>query len=366
MRRLSAVLFACLFASQSALLVLSPTLVEVAREFGVSTATAGQLRSISGLTGGLTALVLATARRRPGLRALLSAGTALVAAGSALSAGAPSFTVLAAAQVVLGIGIGLLVAAGIAAAGPRPRVLAWAIAGMPAAWIAGMPVVAALPGWRITWLVLPGGAALVALALVRTQPPDAPSHRAARQRPALARFALGELLANAAWAAVLTYSGALLLESYGVSPSTVALGLGLMATAMLPGTFTARRHATAAGLAGLTLIQATAVLALCELRLSAGLTLALLAFMAFVNGRRSVAASTVGMDNPTADRLTAMSLRAAANQLGYLLGAGLGGLALAFGGFTALGATLAALFASAALVHCPSPFSPPVAHASRK
>ena len=366
MRRLSAVLFACLFASQSALLVLSPTLVEVAREFGVSTATVGQLRSISGLTGGITALVLATAPRRPGLRSLLSSGTALIAAGSALSACAPSFLVLAAAQVVLGIGIGLLVAVGIAAAGPRPRVLAWAIAGMPTAWIVGMPVVAALNGWRVAWLVLPGGAALVALALVRTQPPDAPSHRDAQRRPALARFAVGELLANAAWAAVLTYSGALLLESYGVSPSTVALGLGLMATAMLPGTFTARRRFTAAGLAGLTVIQATAVLALCELRLSAGLTLALLSSMAFVNGRRSVAASTVGMDSTTADRLTAMSLRAAANQLGYLLGAGLGGLALAVGGFAALGPTLAALFASAALIHCPSPFLPPVAYASRK
>ena len=38
------VLFACLFASQAALLVLSPTLVDIAREFDVSTATAGQLR----------------------------------------------------------------------------------------------------------------------------------------------------------------------------------------------------------------------------------------------------------------------------------------------------------------------------------
>src|SRR5262245_48313367 len=59
------VLFACLFASQAALLVLSPTLVDIAHEFGVSTATAGQLRSLSGLTGGITAVLLATAPRRP-------------------------------------------------------------------------------------------------------------------------------------------------------------------------------------------------------------------------------------------------------------------------------------------------------------
>jgi Flavin reductase like domain len=52
--------------------------------------------------------------------------------------------------------------------------------------------------------------------------------------------------------------------------------------------------------------------------------------------------------------------------LGYHVGAGLCGLALAVGGFAALGPTLAALFASAALIHCPAPFSPPVAYASRR
>jgi hypothetical protein len=85
------------------MLVLSPILPEVAREFGVSTATAGQLRAVSGATGGITALLLAAAWRRPGLRTLLSAGTALIAAGSAASAAAPTFAVLAAAQAVVGV-----------------------------------------------------------------------------------------------------------------------------------------------------------------------------------------------------------------------------------------------------------------------
>jgi DHA1 family inner membrane transport protein len=371
----STVLFACLFASQSAMLVLSPTLIDVAREFGVSTATAGQLRSISGATGGLTALVLATAARRPGLRELLSAGAALVAVGSGLSAAAPSFNVLAVAQAVLGVGIGLLVAVGIAAAGEwpappeRPQVLAWAIAGMPAAWIAGMPVIGAVAdtGWRPAWIAVPGAAGLLALALVRIRPPDVPSRRtggaaSAWRRPEVARFAAGELLANAAWAGVLTYSGALLLESYAISPTVAALGLGQMATAMLPGTFTARRraaHTTPALLAGLTAFQTTAVLVLGILRLSVGVTLALLAAMAFVNGRRSMAASALGMDTAPEDRVAAMSMRAAANQLGHLLGAAAGGLALALGGFSALALTLAALFATAALIHFTPPISTP-------
>jgi predicted MFS family arabinose efflux permease len=366
----SLVLFACLFASQSGLLVLSPILVDVAREFDVSTATAGQLRSISGAMGGVTALLLATAARRPGLRELLSLGAALLALASALSAAAPSFFVLAAAQAVLGVGTGLLVAVGIAAAGEwpaaahRPQVLAWAIAGMPAAWIAGMPVVGAVAdsGWRAAWIAVPTAAGLIALALVRLRPPDAPSRRsgdavAAWRRPDVARFAAGELLANAAWASVLTYSGALLLESYAISPAVVALGLGLMATAMLPGTFTARRRtadATLRLLAGLTAFQGAAVIALGALRVGVAVTLALLAVMAFVNGRRSMFASALGMDTAPEDRVAVMSMRAAANQLGYLLGAAAGGLALALGGFLALALALAGMFLTAALIHFPA------------
>ena len=362
----SPVLFLCLFTSQAAMLVLSPILPEVAREFGVSTATAGQLRAISGATGGLTAVLLAITPRRPGARDLLSAGAALVALGSAASAAAPAFAVLAGAQAVLGVGIGLLVAVGIAAAGVwpeplrRPHVLAWAIAGMPAAWIAGMPAVGAVASlhWRAAWIAVPTFVALVALALVRLRPPDAPSRptrgSAAWRRPAVARFAAGELLANAAWASVLTYGGALLLTSYDLSPAVVALGLGATAAAMLPGTFTARRHAaraTSALLTSLTAFQGIAVLVLGAVRPAALMTLALLSVMAFVNGWRSMAASALGMDTAPEDKIAVMAVRAAANQFGYLLGASTGGLALAVSGFTGLGVALAGLFAAAVLVH---------------
>ena len=361
--RPSPVLFLCLFASQAAMLVLSPILPEIAREFGVSTPAAGQLRSISGATGGLTAIALALAPRRPGLRDLLSAGAALVSAGSALSAAAPTFAVLCVAQAILGVGVGLLVAAGIAAAGEwadpgrRAHVLAWAIAGMPAAWIAGMPVVGLVAelDWRAAWLAVPMLAGLVTLVAVRMRPADPPSRRSS-ERVGIARFAVGELLANAAWAGVLTYSGTLLLGSYALSPGVVALGLGAMAVAMIPGTFSARRYSALASpalLAALTAFQGGAVLVLCAVRPAPAVTLAVLAAMAFVNGNRSMVASTVGMDSVPEDKLAVMSMRAAANQLGYLLGAAAGGLALAAGGFPGLGAALAGMFAASMLIHSP-------------
>jgi MFS transporter, DHA1 family, inner membrane transport protein len=352
LRRPSVVLFAALFASQAALLVLSPILPELARELGVSIAAAGQLRTVSGATGGLTAIVLVLLARRPGLRTLLSAGAALVTAGSALSAAAPSFTVLAGAQSVIGVGVGLLIAAGIAAAGEwsapaeRPRTLAWTIAGMPVAWVLGMPLagVAASVDWRVAWLALPATSGLIALLLLQRVAPDRPTVRrcgaGAWRRPEVARFTAGELLAMAAWAGVLTYAGALLIESYGAARGTVSAGLGLAAAAMVPGTFVGRRgvaRATPAGLAALTIAQAALLAALGVLRPAAGLSLAILTVMAFLNGWRSVMASGLGMESAPEDKLTVMSLRAAANQFGYLLGAALGGLALAAGGFAALG-----------------------------
>ena len=174
------------------------------------------------------------------------------------------------------------------------------------------------------------------------------------RRPDVARFAAGELLAYAAWASVLTYAGALLLGSYDLSPAVVALALAAMAVAMLPGTFLSRRHAaraTRGRLIALTAFQGGAVLVLGAVRPTVALTVSVLAVMAFVNGWRSMIASAVGMDTAPEDKLAVMSMRAAANQFGYLLGAVAGGLALALAGFSGLGIALAAMFAAAVLIH---------------
>ena len=310
--------------------------------------------------------LLAVAPRRPGLRDLLALGAALVTLASLASAAAPSFAVLLGAQAALGIGVGTLVAAGITAAGEwpepwrRPHVMAWAIAGMPSAWIAGMPIVGVVShaGWRATFLAVPAIAGLAALALVLLRPRDVPSRRtgdaaAAWRRPDVARFTAGELLANGAWASVLIYGGALLLESYSITAAVVAFGLGLTAVAMLPGTFAARRYAARATplmLAGLTAFQGCAVLVLGVFRPAPVFTLAVFAVMAFVNGLRSMVASAVGMGTVPDDKLTVMSMRAAANQFGYLCGAAVGGMALAVGGFEVLGLALMAMFGAAIAV----------------
>src|SRR5262249_41469600 len=90
--------------------------------------------------------------------------------------------------------------------------------------------------------------------LPRPPPPDPPpgAGRLARSGPIAAplrRFALGELVFHAAWGGTLVYAGALLVDSYGTSSTSLGLALALGATAFLPGTFLAKSVRPAAAAA---------------------------------------------------------------------------------------------------------------------
>jgi len=89
-------------------------------------------------------------------------------------------------------------------------------------------------------------------------------------------------------------------------------------------------------------------------RPSPGASTAILCILAFLAGARTIIGSARGLDVCSQRQVFAMRIRAAATQFGYLLGAVTGGLALAAGGYAALGATFAALFVLAALPHAMS------------
>ena len=361
-------LFLSMFAAQAGLLALAPILPQVSHQFGVSTATAGQLRLVSGIAGGLTAIALAPLARRLDLRGLLSLGLSLLATGSLASAAAPSFTVLAGAQVAIGSALGIVVSAAVAAAaewaadGNRARVLSWALVGQPAAWVAGMPVIGAVADidWRLTWLAVPFTASVLALGAVRRRRPAPPASalsvtwRPVWRDPAVAGWAIGELFAFAAWSGTLVFSGALFLESYEIGPGTVGLLLAAGATAYFPGNFLTRRWAARAArplLVGLALLLAAGVASFGAVRPGVAFSGVLFAALVFLAGGRTMAGSAIGLDAAPEHKLAVTSIRAAATQFGYLLGAGAAGAALAAGGYAALGAAQATLFVAAAVPH---------------
>ena len=294
-------LFVAMFAGQAAFLVLAPILPEMSREFGVATATAGQLRLVSGSRAALVALTLAPLARRLDLRSLLSVGLGLLAADlwqARLPRASPS---IAAAQLAVGAGLGIVVSAAIAAAAEweaperGARAVSWALLGQPAAWVVGMPVAGAVAGidWRLAWLAVPFlprwseswrsvvGQPAAAAAGLRA------GWRHVWRQPAVAAWAFGELFAFAAWGGTLVFSGALFIESYGASAATVGVVLAAGAAAYFPGSFLVRRNLDDAArplLIGLALALALGVAAFGTLRPGIVFSAALFAVLVFLAG----------------------------------------------------------------------------------
>jgi predicted MFS family arabinose efflux permease len=327
LRATSFLLFLCVFAAQSGLIALSPVLVEVANDLDVSTAAAGQLRTVAGLAAGFTALALPLAARRHSLRRLLVGGAGLLAAGSLASAAAPSFALLALAQVPVGIAVATLLTGATAAAaewvsGPdRTRVLAWTLTGNPAAWIVGMPAIGLLGGssWRYGLLALPLPAALAAAFAANRGPrsqPDGGSAgglRSALADPELRRWALGELAANSAWLGILVYSGALFTESYGTSPAATGAILALAAAAFVAGNLTFRGVAgedVRGALVQLALGMALLAGLLGSVRTSAPVSALLFAAASFLGGGRTLLGNVHGLNTARERRVAAMAARA--------------------------------------------------------
>ena len=361
----STALFMCVFTSQAAVLVLSPILVDVARDFDVSTAVAGQLRIVAAPVAALVAVVVARAGARLSYRLLLGGGAGLVAAGSVASAVASSFQALAIAQIPLWVGVATLVAGGIGAAGAwsapeeRTRLVARSLAGAPAAWIVGMPTIGCVAetNWRLAFLAVPLPAAVATMGLLVTIPGgvaetrSAPSLLGLLRAPRAGWWATGELFAMSAWAGTLVFSGALFVEEYGLSARLTGIVLATVAAAYLAGNILggrmrgacARRalawsNVAAAGAVALTWLVTPNLL----------VTVALFGLAAAIVAARTVVGTTYGFALGGERKLEVGAARAALTHVGYLAGSLLGGVALAVGGDAAVGIAFGTLFLAAA------------------
>jgi predicted MFS family arabinose efflux permease len=363
--RVSVTLFAALFAGQAALIAMSPVLAKAASDLHVSTAAAGQLRTVTGLAAGVTALTLGAVTARVALGRLLLGASAVLAAGSLASALAPGYPLLVAAQVPVGVAVAVLTSVGTLAAAEwvhpdlRTRALSWALVGQPAAWIVGMPLVGLLGerSWRYGWLALPLAAAVAAGLLTapragRRRAPSrpAPVRTAIRDR-AIARWLASELLANTAWAGTLVFAGALFTESYHASTALTGCLLAVAAAAYVAGNLACRRFVGREPRAVLVLFASS--LALVDglfgvARVDVLGSAALLAGAGFLAGGRTLVTSAFALSTPPDLRPAVTSLRAATMQLGYFVGSLVGGAALATGGYSALGLAMGLCFFGAA------------------
>jgi len=355
-------LFAAMFAAQAGLLSLGPVLAPVARELDVSIAAAGQLRTLSGLAGGAAAVAVALLGPRLELRRTLITGHVMLAVGAIASAATPNLVVLAVGQAAVGAATGLLISAALAASaawtepGRRAGALAVASLGQPMSWVAGMPLGGLLAelDWRYSLVGVPLSASLVGVAALARLPRPARSTSPGRPLRSLPAWAVPELISYAAWSGVLVFAGALLVESYSVSPGVVGLLLGAAALAALPGNVLARpwlARQTRELLVVLGVAAALLTVLFGTVRPGVATSTAILALLVLVACTRTVAGSALALQSAGERRLSAMGVRAATGQFGYLVGAAVGGAALAARGYELLAISLAALFALGTVPH---------------
>ncbi len=247
------------------------------------------------------------------------------------------------------------------------------------AWIVGNPLIGLLAdagGWRLAYLV-PGTVALIALAAGLAAPRTArrPGHEAGPleglatvlREPSARRWVIAELAAYSAWTAELTFAGAFYIEMYGVDEAAVGSLLAVgsvvflassLSTDRLVSRLPRRRVLVSAGLGmGVLFVPVLGVSP------SVGFTLALFCVLALFAGVRSTGSSALGLLQLPNRPGAMMGARTASAQLGYLIGALVGGAVLAVSSFGTLGLVLCAGMTLSALLL--SRVSDPKALASR-
>ena len=359
-------------ASQALLVVLSPTIVAIGRDLGASVAAVGQARSLTALVAIAASLAITTRMEALGVRRLAAAGAAAGVAACTVVATASSLAVFLAAHVLVGVALACLLSAGFAgvAAFPaerRPWAVGWVAGANALAWVVVNPAAGFLTS-RISWRAAEAVPGVLALASLAVTPALAmvPAGRSVPRLGALladtsARRWIGaELIAYSAWTGLLTFVGAFFVQDLGVGEASVGWMLAAgaaayFAAATRSGRLVARvrRRRLVAGAAAAMALQLPVLLELP----SASAAVAVFCLVGVTAGVRTPASSGLGLDQLPGHPGAMMGARSAATQLGYLLGAVVGGPVIAGGGYGALGLVLAGgLLVSGALalrVHDP-------------
>jgi predicted MFS family arabinose efflux permease len=363
--RLAPLLLATM-ASQALLVVLAPTIAAIAADMVSSVGVVGQARTVTAAVAIGASFAIARRIDTLGVRRMLRVGAVL--AGAACLAVATSSTLAAflAAHGLVGIAFACLLSAGFAgvAAFPperRPWAMGYVAGANALAWIVVNPVVGALThalSWRAAQGV-PAIIALAALASTRGWLPSPGGQGAAGMRTVVGqaparRWLVAEVTAFASWTALLTFLGAFFIERHGAGEAAVgwflAAGAGAYFVASSRGGALARRVPRRRLVAVSALVMAALLPVQLAVSPSLAFTVGVFCALGLAGGIRTPASSELALaqlpDTPGA----MMAARTAATQLGYLVGAVVGGLVIANAGYGPLGVLLAAGMGLSALL----------------
>ena len=353
-------------ASQALLVVLSPTIVVIGEDLGAPVGVIGQARSIAAAVAIAASIAMVGRIDALGVRRLIGIGAALAIAASAAVASAPTVAVFLAAHVLVGLAFASLLSAGFGGLGTFPAERRAAAIGRVAganalAWIVVNPLVGAVTDW-LSWRAAQAVPAAIALAALRAAPRaglatdrrTAPQLRTLLADRSARRWIGAELIAYGAWTALLTFIGAFFIDRLGVGEAAAGWLLAIGAAAHF--TASSRSGALAARIparrlvAGSALLMATLLFAQLQITGSLVLAVGIFCLVGLAAGIRSPASTGLGLAQLPHHPGAIMAARTAATQLGYLLGAVVGGAVIAGAGYSSLGIVLALAMASSALL----------------
>lgn len=347
-------------AAQASIMVLAPIMVEIGRDLDASVSAIGQARTVMAAVAAVASLRVGPLIDRIGVRPLLTWGALLAVTGHGITSAAGGLPVFYAGHVFIGLGVACLLSAGFAGAGAwfseadAPWALGYVIGSQSIAWIVGNPIIGLLTdavSWRLAYAV-PGFAALAALAAAliarvgrgEEQREAAPSGMTTVARdPSARRWTIAEFVAYSAWTAELTYIGAFYVKTYDVQESLVGFLLAIGSIAFLISTLGTERLVRRLGgrrrrmviIAALAMGSLVAVIM--NVTPAVAFTVAMFFLMALCAGIRSTGSSALALGLLPSQPGAMMAARTTSAQLGYTVGAMIGGLVLAVAGFGALG-----------------------------
>ena len=353
-------------------LVMSPVLEQMAREFGITTGTAGLVVAAYGAPGIAVALLAGPYSDRIGRKPFLVIGPFVMGLSTLAAAVAPSFALIVAARVCSGVGAAVIFPnanATIADTFPfreRGKAIGTVIGMNTMASVIGVPVagiVAEATSWRVSVAIV-GALAIIAASVLLARLPNAPgTNRESRVR-ALYALILNDRSALAAvgssflgalfWFTWATYLVVYFQRTFGLSEgpaSTVALtqGLGVLIGSQIGGRLgdrTGHRPVVASSVlvAGFLLLLQTNL----PLPLLATATLNLV--LSTVIGARFATNNTLMTEQVPEARGTMLALSASVASIAIVVGASIGGVLVDGPGFWLLGVFCFAAAALSALI----------------
>ncbi|MDQ6858468.1 MAG: MFS transporter [Chloroflexota bacterium] len=340
-------------------LVMSPVLVQVAQEFGITTGTAGLVVAAYGAPGIAVALLAGPYSDRIGRKPFLVIGPFVMGVFTLLASAAPSFALIVAARIASGVGAAVIFPnanATIADSFPfraRGKAIATVIGMNTMASVVGVPIagiVAEATSWRISVAIV-GTLAILASIVLLARMPGAPGTNRELKVRALYALILRDRSAVAAigssflgalfWFTWATYLVVYFQHTFALSQgvaSTVALtqGLGVLVGSQIGGRLGDRTgHRPIVG--GSILISAVLLVLLTNLPLPLVAAAALNLLLSCVIGARFATNNTLMTEQVPEARGTMLALSASVAGVAIVVGATVGGLLVDGPGFWLLG-----------------------------